>query len=96
MYMYDVNDSIFYWMWLADAFGSGNNRIWEVLSHFDNDPIAAYKALQEKDCKYITKSEYKNVCNTFFESMYDLMDYCNLNNYNVISIDDETYPQRLK
>ncbi|MBP0959411.1 MAG: DNA-processing protein DprA [Oscillospiraceae bacterium] len=94
--MYNENDAIFYWLWLVDVFGPGNNRIWEVLSHFDNDPIAAYKALQEKDCKYITKSEYKNVCNTFFESMYDLMDYCNLNNYNVISIDDERYPQRLK
>ena len=94
--MYDVNDSIFYWMWLVDVFGPGNNRIWEVLSHFDNDPIAAYKALQDKNCKYITKNEYKAVCNTFFESMFDLMDYCNQKNYNVISIDDERYPRRLK
>lgn len=94
--MYDVNDSIFYWMWLVDVFGPGNNRIWEVLSHFDNDPIAAYKALQYKDCKYITKNEYKAVCNTFLESMFDLMDYCNLNNYIVISIDDERYPRRLR
>lgn len=94
--MYNINDTIFYWLWLVDVFGPGNNRIWEVLSHFDNDPIAAYNALQKENCKYITKSEYKVVCNTFFESMLDLMDYCNMNNYNVISIDDERYPQRLK
>jgi len=94
--MYDVNDSIFYWMWLADAFGSGNNRIWEVLSHYDNDPIAAYNALRDGKSKYITQSESKAICNTFLESMFDLMDYCNMNNYKVISIDDERYPQRLK
>lgn len=94
--VYNENDAIFYWLWLVDVFGPGNNRIWEVLSHFDNDPIIAYKALQKEECKYITKKEYKSVCNTFIENMYDLMDYCNLNHYTVISIDDERYPQRLK
>lgn len=94
--IYNENDAVFYWLWLVDVFGPGNNRIWEVLSHFDNDPIATYKALQKKDCKYITKNEYKAVCNTFLESMFDLMDYCNSNNYIVISIDDERYPRRLR
>ena len=55
--IYNENDAVFYWLWLVDVFGPGNNRIWEVLSHFDNDPIATYKALQKKDCKYITKNE---------------------------------------
>lgn len=59
--VYNENDAIFYWLWLVDVFGPGNNRIWEVLSHFDNDPIIAYKALQKEDCKYITKKEYKSV-----------------------------------
>mgnify|MGYP003295979589 CR=1 FL=1 len=94
--MYNENDAIFYWLWLVDAFGPGNNRIWEVLSHFNNDPIIAYKALRDGKSEYITKSESKAICNTFFESMYDLMDYCNMNKYHVISIDDERYPQRLK
>ena len=94
--MYNENDAIFYWLWLVDAFGPGNNRIWEVLSHFNNDPIVAYKALRDGKSEYITKSESKAICNTFFESMYDLMDYCNMNKYHVISIDDERYPQRLK
>lgn len=90
------NNTTLYWLWLVDAFGPGNNRLWEVVSHFDNDPIATYEAINDGNSKYLTQSEAKIVRNTFFESMYDLMDYCSFNNFNVISIDDERYPQRLK
>lgn len=93
---YVETDTTLYWLWLIYAFGPGNSRIWEVISHFDNDPIATYEAICDGNSKYITPSESRSIKETSFEEMYDLMDYCNSRNYNVISIDDERYPQRLK
>ena len=93
---YIETNTTLYWLWLVFAFGPGNSRIWEVVSHFDNDPIATYEAISDGKSKYTTPAEAKIIKETFFEEMYDLMDYCEGKNYNVISIDDERYPHRLK
>ncbi|MGN0653650.1 MAG: DNA-processing protein DprA [Oscillospiraceae bacterium] len=89
-------DNTMYWLWLVECFGVGNSRIWDVLSHYDDNPVEAYEALKDGKSSLLSPNEAKNARNTYIENMDEIVEYCQESNYNIICIDDRRYPERLK
>ena len=88
-------DNLVYWVWITQAFGTGNNRIWDIINSFDNVKNA-YEALANGEYSNVTKSEELAVSHTHLLQTEELIKYCAKKEIRIISFDDETYPKRLK
>ena len=88
-------DNLVYWVWITQAFGTGNNRIWDIINSFDNVKNA-YEALANGEYSNITKSEELAVSHTHLLQAEELIKYCAKKEIRIISFDDEAYPKRLK
>ncbi len=88
-------DNLVYWVWITQAFGSGNNRIWDVVNSFDN--IAeAYEALSNGEYSKLTDIEKKSVGRTHISQSEEIIKYCEKKEIKITSFDDQGYPNRLK
>ena len=88
-------DNLVYWVWITQAFGTGNNRIWDIINSFDNVKNA-YEALANGEYSNVTKSEELAVSHTHLLQAEELIKYCAKKEIRIISFDDEAYPKRLK
>ena len=86
-----------YWIWLSRIEGITPKRLLEILEIFKEPKILFYKTKEElfksgvsiKDAENITKEEYKKNLKRYLE-------YIKKNNIEIITINDEYYPIRLK
>ena len=88
-------DNMVYWVWITQAFGTGNNRIWDIVSCFENIK-QVYEALSNGDYKKLTENEKSSIKRTHISQAEEMISYCNQKGFNIICFDDETYPNRLK
>ncbi len=89
-------DNLKYWIWFVQCFGVGNNRIWEILSDYGNNPALAYDALKSGNVKTLTEKERKLVSRASLLSAEEFIAYSADKDYDIIVYDDARYPQRLR
>ena len=85
-----------YWLWLVMTFGAANNRIWEVVAEFEDNPLAAYNALKDGRVKGLTERERSAAATTHLSQARALVQYCAENGYGICTYSDDEYPLSLK
>lgn len=85
-----------YWLWLVQAFGAGNHRLWEVLGNFVN-PEQAYLALSSESADIaLTPAEKQSISTTHISQSESVITYCGKKEIRIITYEDGEYPNRLK
>ena len=83
------------WIWLQLVFGAANPRVWSVLNQFD-DVEDAYVTLKSGEFRNITQNEAKSILNTSLEQAENIINYCENKGYNIVTYEDDNYPDSLK
>ncbi|NLK70301.1 MAG: DNA-protecting protein DprA [Clostridiales bacterium] len=83
------------WIWLQLVFGVANPRVWSVLNQFDNVEDA-YITLKSGEFKNLTQKEAKSVLLTTLEEAESIINHCESKGYNIVTYEDENYPDLLK
>ncbi len=84
-----------YWLWFILAFGPANERIWEIIAYF-KDAEKAYNAIFDGTHSSLNEKEKSKVRITHIEQCDSIINYCESNNYRIITFEDEIYPPRLR
>ncbi len=89
-------DTLKYWVWITQALGTANRRVWEVTRQYD-DIIEAYKGITGGNFKGMTEKEITAFKTTHIEQAEKLIEFCEKNEIRIICFDDEiNYPNRLR
>lgn len=83
------------WVWLAQVFGPGNYRVWDLTKGYD-DINSFCEALSDGKISSLNEKEKKAVRTTHVESTIKLIEYIESKNMRIITYDDDEYPQRLR
>ncbi len=84
-----------YWLWFSMAFSPGNDRIWELLSPY-NDIVSAYENISTGEPSFLNEKEKKSAETTHIEQCDSIIEYCENKGYNIITFEDVNYPPALK
>lgn len=84
-----------YWLWFVIAFYPGNERIWQMISPFQ-DVKKAYEAVCNGTHNSLSSSERKRALSTHIEQCDSIIEYCKENGYSIITFEDNTYPPLLR
>lgn len=87
-------DDLQCWIWITLVFGTGNPRVWEIVRRAGNVQTAC-RLLREGGLS-LRESETAGVRSTPFSQADEMLRYCRKKGYDVLSIDNEGYPDRLK
>jgi DNA processing protein len=82
------------WLWLVMVFGPANPRIWKVLNHFKT-PELAYEGLKGFDFP-LSETEKSHIYNLHIEQAENLYETYLKQGYNIVTFEDENYPDILK
>ena len=88
-------DSRGYWIWLAQAFGAGNHRVWDLTKGYD-DVEDFCNALIDGKIKGLKSEEVRAIRTTHFEQTEKIQEYCEKNSMKIITYADDEYPERLR
>ena len=89
-------DEIKYWLWLNMVFGTGNHRIWEVMSFF-RTAGKAYLALSEGSTMVsLNENENRNVHDIPLRNAEVFLENCAKRGIGVICFRSPEYPEQLK
>lgn len=88
-------DNIRYWLWLAKIFGTSDNRLWSIISHYDSVEDAYYD-LRSGRRVMLSENEASAVKNTDISLSDKVIEYCSRNMYKIITYEDMGYPDRLR
>lgn len=91
-----MNDNRMYWIALQNILGYGSVKISQILEQFDDIYDLFDAKIKRKDVKYLSDKEYKALTNPDFHSALEVLYYCEDNNIQIITLDDEAYPNTLK
>lgn len=85
-----------YWVWLSAALKAGR-RIKPLLEHFGTVENLYYSTFPERaQCRFLTDKMFEELDNTTLEDAQAVIDLCNENGWDIITYDDERYPNKLK
>jgi DNA processing protein len=90
-----MTDNRRYWLWFAMAFSPGNDRIWELLSPYD-DVVSAYESIKDGSPSFLNEKEKKSAKTTHIEQCDSIIEYCENKGYDIVTFEDENYPSALK
>lgn len=85
-----------YWIALQDILGYGSKNISDVLNKFDDVNELFEKTVTRKDLDFLTDKKYENLKKYNFKKAELVIKYCNENNIEIITLDDDKYPTILK
>ena len=85
-----------YWVWLNMVFGTGNHRIWEIMSFFRTAEKAYLSLSTDSSVVSLNENENKNVHSVQLERAESFLANCSKRGIGVISITSPEYPQQLK
>lgn len=84
-----------YWIWILQVMGSHNIKSAQLITKYGGVK-EVYLALKEGKDKTLSKSESKNAKKIRIEQSEKIIEQCERTNVEIITIDDERYPNRLK
>ncbi|MGN0614363.1 MAG: DNA-processing protein DprA [Porcipelethomonas sp.] len=88
-------NNIRYWLWFVMAFRPGNERIWQMISPFQN-VRNAYAAVCDGTHPSMSAAERKKAASTHIEQCDSIIEYCEEKGYRIITFEDEYYPPLLR
>ncbi|MGN1481811.1 DNA-processing protein DprA [Porcipelethomonas sp.] len=84
-----------YWLWFVMAFRPGNERIWEMITPFQ-DVKKAYEAVWEGNHPSMNSKEKTVARTTHIEQCDSIIKYCEEKGYRIITFEDDNYPPLLR
>ncbi|MCL1904037.1 MAG: DNA-protecting protein DprA [Oscillospiraceae bacterium] len=87
-----------YYIWLLSVMGAANPRTMRIISHFGGIK-ETYDALTSRDAKFeaaLKPWEVKSLKKSSLEKAEELIEWCKKRSYNIVTFDDEDYPEQLK
>lgn len=84
-----------YYIYLLQIFGGGNPKIHEVIRACGN-ARNAYERISGGDMSLIPSNRQENARKATLERSKTIIDYCEANNIDIVSIDDKNYPANLR
>lgn len=91
-----MNDNRMYWIALQNILGYGSVKISRILEQFDDIYDLFNTKIKRKDVEYLSDKEYKALRNPDFHLALEVLYYCEDNNVQIITLDDDNYPNILK
>jgi len=89
-------DTLKYWVWITQALGPANQRVWEVTRQYVGI-VEAYNGITGGNFKGMTAKEISAFRTTHIEQAEKLIDYCTSKDINIFCYDDEiNFPKRLR
>jgi len=85
-------------LWLANCFGYGNNRLWDILDGFDSFEDA-YNALSNDSASrraLLTPREIQQASRIENDQIESVISYCEENGIGILCFSDEAYPSFLR
>ncbi len=89
-------DETKYWLWLNMVFGTGNHRIWEVMSFFRNAEKAYYALTSDNSVVSLNENESKNVFGVPLHNAEVFLENCKKRGIGVICYNSQEYPAQLR
>lgn len=84
-----------YWLWITLAFGPGNSRKWNTLSHYQS-VREAYEHISSGHFGAVAQQDRQSVASVSMERVKRLIEYCSKKRINIYCYDDPDFPVRLK
>ena len=84
-----------YYIYLLQIFGGGNPKIHEIIRAYGSAK-AVYERVSSGDMTLIPSNRVINAKRASLETSDRIINFCKNNNISIITIDDKTYPVRLK
>lgn len=84
-----------YYLWLILIMRAANPRIHKVIEQY-GDAERAYAALTNGESSVLKPAELANVKSVKLERAERIIEHCEKRGYQIITIDDELYPERLR
>lgn len=89
-------ETLKYWVWITQALGAANIRVWELTKQYDTI-FEAYEGITNGNFKGMTNIEIKAFQSTHIEQAEKLIAYCTSKEINIFCYDDEiNFPSRLR
>lgn len=89
-------DETKYWLWLNMVFGTGNHRIWEVMSFFRNAEKAYVSLTSDTSVVSLNENENKNVFGVPLHNAEVFLENCKKRGIGVICYNSQEYPVQLR
>ena len=89
-------DETKYWLWLNMVFGTGNHRIWEIMSFFRNAEKAYYALTSDNSVVSLNENENKNVFGVPLHNAETFLENCKKRGIGVICYSSQEYPAQLR
>lgn len=85
-----------YYLWLLQLMGAANPKSHQLIQRYGSVK-AVYEAVCEQgDYQYLSDKEKIRLKNSTPEKSQQILRYCEKNNISIATLEDESYPQRLK
>lgn len=89
-------DETKYWLWLNMVFGTGNHRIWEVMSFYNTAEKAYLSLSSDSSMVSLNENENKNIRNVPLRNAEVFLANCLKRGIGVISFVSQEYPDQLR
>ena len=93
-----ADKEIIYWVWLSQVLGAGNKDTEYILSKVGS-PKELYNFGQKngfENIKFLPEYFINKMKNIKIDVAESIIEKCNKNNYEIITINDKIYPNKLK
>lgn len=90
-----MTDNTRYWIWFVMALRPGNERIWQMISPFENVK-AAYEAVCNGTHPSLSSAEMRAVKTTHIEQCDSIIEYCGKKGFYILTFEDNNYPSMLR
>lgn len=85
------------WLFIQQSLGCGSHKVKDLLEKFEtSEKFFKMGDKDWRDCKIFSKKELYKLSNFNFNKAEKLLKYCEDKNYKILTIEDESYPFRLK
>ena len=81
-----------YWIALQNVLGYGANEIWDILRNFDDVGKLFDKHIKKTDAKFLNEQKFKKLKTFDLRKAQAVIDYCDRQNIEIITVEDEKYP----
>lgn len=92
-----MHDKRLLWLFIQQSLGCGSHKVKDLLEKFETSESFFKSGYKDwRDCKIFSKKELYKLSNFNFNLAENLLKYCESKDYKILTIEDESYPFRLK
>ncbi len=91
-----MSSSIEVWLWLLLVMQPNNPKTNKILSMCGGDAVKASRTIRDKDLPFLSENEKRRASETRNGNVLRLLNICNENNIQILTLDSDDYPALLK